>query len=170
MPDRIPTILQGMEDLTAEIRALRGSSNRQRVLTRLLIIVIALMLLAGGWFGLLLYWPNTPLVFKTLTVASGQSVTGPLNYHTSYCRTNTGTATVSRNVTGVGSNHNTYPGPPVSSISHVGCGSANIPLPLPPGVKPGRYVLTIQADFTVHTSPLRVVSVRAISNQFTLVP
>lgn len=170
MPDRIPTIIAGMEDLANEIRAMRTTALHQKVITALLATVVALMLIAGAGFGYLLYWPSTPLVFRSLTVKSGQHVKGPLVYNASYCRYNPGTATVARNLIGVGNTHFNYVFAPVASIARQGCGDANIDLDLPAGVHPGTYVMSEQAAFTVHTSPLRIVSVPAASDRFTLVP
>jgi hypothetical protein len=157
-----------MENLADEIHALRKGLFRWKILVTLLSSILAIMLAVGVYVGVLLWWPNTPFEFKVLHVPSGQSVQGPLRYHIEACRYTNDPATVIRSFTGVGATHQNYPGVTSASISKEGCHSTNLTIPLPMGMVPGSYQLNTSISFTVHTAPLRVVTLRHSSNVFTL--
>lgn len=169
--DRMTDIAHSMESLASEIHALRASNRTLRRIVVALVSIVAFIGVVILGYSYLLYWPvPAPLVFNSLTVAPGQSVKGPLVYKVGYCRYNTSAASVTRNILGVRSNHYNYTFAAVSSIARNGCSDANLAIQLPPGVKPGTYTLADNVAFQIHTSPYRIVNVRATSNRFTLTP
>jgi hypothetical protein len=129
-------------------------------------VLVALFVGVLLYVGFLKFWPNTPLVFKSVTV---QQVVKPgelILYHAKYCRYSDAPATVARNVIGTGATAFTSPYPAISSVSKTGCGSVAVPLQLPSAMPKGSYELEVVATFQVNG--LRSITVRAESNAFTV--
>jgi hypothetical protein len=157
-----------MENLADEIHALRKGLFRWKILVGLLSAILAIMLGVGVWVSILLWAPVTPFVYKDIHVPIVQSVQGNLTYQISFCKYSDVPSTITRAIVGVGKTDFSYPGQATASVTKPGCHTATIVIPLPPGTKPGTYRLTTAATFTIHSAPLRLVTVRDTSNVFML--